>query len=84
MKTYTGGCHCGNVRYEVQTDLNQVISCNCSLCSKRGYILAFVPATQFTLQKGEDGAPTVAINVRCLDDVDVSTLTVTEYDGKNR
>jgi hypothetical protein len=29
-KTYTGGCHCGEVRFEVTADLSSVVSCNCS------------------------------------------------------
>ena len=37
-KTYTGGCHCGRVRYEVTTDLATVMECNCSHCSKRGML----------------------------------------------
>ena len=53
-KTYTGSCHCGNVRYEVAADLSRVIQCNCSLCSRAGYLLTFVPATQFKLLKGEE------------------------------
>ncbi|HKU44045.1 MAG TPA: GFA family protein [Polyangiales bacterium] len=53
-KTYTGSCHCGNVRYEVTTDLSKVIQCNCSLCSRAGYLLSFVPAAQFKLLKGEE------------------------------
>ena len=32
---------------------------------------------------GRDGGPTVAINTRCLDGVDVSKLNVMPYDGKN-
>ena len=28
-KTYTGGCQCGAVRYEVSADIGEVISCNC-------------------------------------------------------
>ena len=32
---------------------------------------------------GRDGGPTVAINTRCLDGVDVSRLNVMPYDGKN-
>ena len=54
-KTYTGGCHCGKVRYEVTTDLGQIISCNCSICSKKGHLLTFVGPDQFKLASGEDG-----------------------------
>jgi hypothetical protein len=116
MKTYKGGCHCKKVTYEVTTDLGMVISCNCSICSKRGSLLTFVGEPQFKLLSGEgattdyqfnkhiihhrfcstcgilsyangvspDGKPVVAVNVRCLDDVDPKSLTLTEYDGKNR
>jgi hypothetical protein len=53
-RTYTGSCHCGAVLYEATTDLAQVISCNCSRCSRLGWLLTFVPKEQFTLQAGED------------------------------
>ena len=49
-KTYTGGCHCGKVRYEATTDLGQVLSCNCSICTKRGLLLSFVPAASMALK----------------------------------
>lgn len=32
---------------------------------------------------GPDGTPTVALNVRCLDDVDIAALVLTPFDGKN-
>jgi hypothetical protein len=54
LTTYQGSCHCGKVRFEVQTDLATVISCNCSLCSRAGYRLAFVPASRFKLHAGKD------------------------------
>jgi hypothetical protein len=53
-KTYTGGCHCGRVRYQVTADLNRVISCNCSICEKRGLLLAFATPDQFTLTAGQN------------------------------
>jgi hypothetical protein len=31
-----------------------------------------------------DGTPLVAVNVRCLDDVDLKSLTITEYDGRSQ
>jgi hypothetical protein len=37
-KTYTGGCHCGQVRFECTTDLAMVTACNCSICTKRACI----------------------------------------------
>ena len=36
---YRGSCHCGTIAYEVEGDLDQVIQCNCSLCSRRGWLL---------------------------------------------
>src|SRR3712207_8944762 len=44
MKTYTGGCHCGAVKFEVSAAFDGAMTCNCSICSKAGYALAFVPA----------------------------------------
>jgi hypothetical protein len=116
MTIHTGGCHCGAVRFEVEADLSQpVMECNCSACSKKGFLLTFVPVDQFRLLSGDDamtdyrfntgkirhrfcstcgvqafgegampdGTPTRAINVRCLDDVDPSTLTIQQVDGKS-
>ena len=52
---HRGGCHCGAVRYSAELDLSApVIECNCSHCSKKGLLLAFIPPGQFTLEQGED------------------------------
>ena len=53
-KTYLGGCHCGEVRYETTTDLASVMSCNCSICTKLGALWTFVKPEQFALRSGED------------------------------
>ncbi len=52
--TYSGGCHCGAVRYSVKLALSTVIECNCSLCRRRGWLLAFAPAADFTLERGAE------------------------------
>lgn len=115
-QTYTGGCHCGQVRFEVTTDLNPVLDCNCSLCQKRGALWTYVDLPAFNLQSGADlqteyrfnskriqhlfcptcgvascsrgtdgqGNEGVGINVRCLDGVDIASLTLTPYDGRSR
>jgi hypothetical protein len=55
--TYTGGCHCGKVRYEVTTELAQLIECNRSICSKRGFLWTFTAPAQFKLLSGQDTMP---------------------------
>src|SRR5262249_52609001 len=117
MKTYTGGCHCGKVRFELKAEeLTSAMACNCSICSKLGWLLTAVPGDRFTLLSGEDalsdyqfhrknihhvfctacgvrsfsrgkspksGNYMFAVNVRCLDDVDVSKLEIKSFDGKS-
>jgi hypothetical protein len=52
---HTGGCHCGAVRYEVEAPQDlEVTECNCSICSKSGYLHLIVPAARFRLLSGED------------------------------
>ena len=52
--THPGSCHCGAVRFQVETDLEQVIECNCSHCHRKGLMLTFVEPSAFTLQSGEE------------------------------
>jgi len=52
-KTYTGGCQCGAVRYEVSADIGEIISCNCSRCRRLGSLLAATSASDFKLNAGK-------------------------------
>ncbi len=54
MKIYKGACQCGAVTYEVETDLEKVLVCNCSHCNKKGLLLNFVDKEKFTLLSGEE------------------------------
>ncbi|WP_411728639.1 GFA family protein [Methyloglobulus sp.] len=112
---YKGSCHCGQISYQVEGSLEQVMECNCSHCSRKGYLLWFVPRSQlnmptpeeglatYTFNKhvikhhfcpkcgcapfgfGEDptGVATAAINVRCLENVELSSLEKVLVDGRS-
>jgi len=61
---YQGSCHCGEIRFEVEAPapLSQVIECNCSHCSRKGYLLTFLPRSQFTLLTPESTLATYTFN----------------------
>ena len=111
---YVGSCHCGDNRFSVEGDFGAAIECNCSHCSRKGYLLWFAPRDRFTLETprsqlgvytfnkhvihhtfcktcgikpfarghGPQG-PTIAINMRTIENLDLGALNVVPYDGKN-
>lgn len=112
---FRGSCHCGTIEFEVEGELDEAIACNCSLCSRKGSLMWFVPRDQLILHTAEDDLSTytfnqhaiqhhfcphcgihpfgegsdpqgnqmVAINIRCIEDVDLDAVPVQLYDGRS-
>jgi len=102
------------VKFEVEGELTQVMDCNCSICSRKGALMWFVPRDKFKLLTPEEdlatytfnkhvikhrfcpncgihpfgegsdpaGMKIAAVNVRCLEGIDVSALPVKHFDGR--
>jgi len=111
---YTGSCHCGNIRFEVEGEIKGAMACNCSLCSRKGSLLWFVPRSAFRLLTPEANAATysfnqhvikhrfcttcgihpfaygvdpkgnemAAVNIRCLEGIDLAAVPVKAFDGQ--
>jgi hypothetical protein len=63
MVTHRGGCHCGRVRFEVTAPAKLAVSnCNCSICSKSGYLHLMVPKSRFELISGDEFLTTYQFN----------------------
>src|ERR1700693_4999733 len=63
MVHHNGGCHCGRVRFEVIAPSRLSVSeCNCSMCSKSGYLHLIVPKSRFRLLQGEEFLTTYTFN----------------------
>ena len=110
----SGSCHCGAVKFTAQGEIDQAIECNCSHCSRKGFLLWFVPRDSFAITAGEDnlttytfnkhaiqhqfcstcgcqafglgsmpdGTKMAAINVRCVDDIDLTAVNRVPVNGK--
>lgn len=111
MPTYFGSCHCGAVRFKVDTQIDYVRSCDCSICRRRGALIHRVEeqdlqlispleelsSYRFHTRQATDyfcpicgilpfrrprTAPHLwAINVRCLEGVDLESLRVEHVSG---
>lgn len=112
---HQGSCHCGRTRFEVEGEFEEAMECNCSHCSRKGYLLWFVPRDRlrpasplselstyrfnkhvidhhfcpdcgcapFGLGSAPDGTAMAAINIRCLEGVELSAVKRVPVDGRS-
>lgn len=63
MTTHAGGCHCGRVRFELDApSVIEATKCNCSICSKSGFLHLIVSQSDFRLLSGHDVLTTYTFN----------------------
>jgi len=63
MSWHKGGCHCGAVTFEVLAPPEITVEdCNCSVCSKTGFLHLIVPKDRFRLITGADKLTTYEFN----------------------
>jgi len=63
LVTHRGGCHCGQIRFEVlaPAEIN-ASECNCSICSKSGFLHLIIPKSRFKLLQGSEHLSTYTFN----------------------
>lgn len=59
---HQGSCHCGRIAFELEGDVTDAIDCNCSMCRRRGSLLAFFPREALTLKTPESDYGTYYFN----------------------
>jgi len=57
-----GACHCGAVRFRVRPTSKLAFDCNCSICTKKGFLHLIVDAENFELESGRESLETYTFN----------------------
>lgn len=67
MPRFDGSCHCGRIAFTVEGEVNEVIDCNCSMCRRKGALLAAFPREALTLKTPETDMATYRFNKQVID-----------------
>ena len=60
---YKGSCHCKEIQFEVEAPENiEAEYCNCSVCSKSGFLHLILPLANFRLLSGSESITTYSFN----------------------
>jgi catechol 2,3-dioxygenase-like lactoylglutathione lyase family enzyme len=54
VKRHSGSCHCGAVRFEMESDFPELTMCDCSICKRKNALMVKVHISKFSLLSGED------------------------------
>ncbi len=79
MNTYQGSCHCGRVRFEIDTVLDHVRVCDCSICKRRGALVHRVDEQYFRLHTAIEDLSTYTFNTHTARDYFCSTCGVLPF-----
>ena len=63
---HAGSCHCGRIAFELEGEVDKAIDCNCSMCRRRGALLAFYPREALRLSTPEADMATYTFNKHAL------------------
>ena len=67
MQTHAGSCHCGRIAFTVEGEVKDVIDCNCSMCRRKGALLAAFPRAALQLKTPEADLQTYRFNQHVID-----------------
>jgi hypothetical protein len=80
QRTYSGGCHCGAVRFEVDVPAQpEVWHCNCSVCGMCGFQHLIVPREAFRLLSGRERLKAYRFNTQVAEHLFCSTCGIKSF-----
>lgn len=65
--SHHGSCHCGRIAFEVEGEFDAAMECNCSHCSRKGYLLWFVPREHLHVSTPESDMASYRFNKHVID-----------------
>ena len=54
LQQLLGSCHCGAIRFQVQTDFPELTTCDCSICHRKNALMVKVHVSAVQLLAGDE------------------------------
>ncbi|NUZ07238.1 GFA family protein [Piscinibacter koreensis] len=54
LQTFFGSCHCGAVRFSIESDFPELTTCDCSICRRKNAVMVKVPESRLRLLAGDE------------------------------
>ena len=51
---YNGSCHCSSIKFQIESNLEKIVQCNCSICIRRNAKMIMIPKEKFLLLEGSE------------------------------
>ena len=51
---YHGSCHCSSIKFQIESNLEKIVQCNCSICIRRNAKMIMIPKENFLLLEGSE------------------------------
>lgn len=62
MKIYRGSCHCQAIQFEIESEFEELTTCDCSICQRKNALMVKVHESKMKLLSGEDMLSTYTFN----------------------
>ena len=71
---HKGSCHCKAIEFEIESDLDKIMQCNCSICIRKNAKMIMVAKNNFKLTKGDADLSTYQFNLNLAEHFFVNTV----------
>ena len=82
LQTFKGSCHCQSVTFEIDSNMAELTTCDCSICLRKNALMVKVPETALRILSGEESLTTYTFHTHTAQHYFCSTCGIYPFHRK--